>query len=963
MQDNPSSGEGGYIEAATGWRQGNPPDSGAFASPPALRHCAASGVLPTGANPPPAFTPHRTLDTPMPVPAPPVPPLAGLPLAGLPLAGLPAGLPIVELLPALLTTLDHHPTAVLEAPPGAGKTTGVPLALLHGSSWRKDGRILVVEPRRLATRAAARRMAFLLEEPVGERVGYRVRGESQVGPRTRIEVITDGLFLRRIQGDPGLDGVAAVLFDEFHERGLETDLGLALCREAQMALREDLRLLVMSATLDTGPVAALLDNAPCLRSEGRAYPVTVAYRDALPLPPASPGPGGSRPEDALVQTMTQAIRLALRQEPEGDILAFLPGSAAIRRTENRLRESTAGGSGTDDERLRICPLHGDLSSSAQEIALAPAPPGCRKVILASAIAETSLTLDGVRIVIDSGLARVARFDPRTGMTRLVTVRASQATTEQRRGRAGRLGPGVCWRLWPQAEQRALPPFPTPAIREADLAPLRLELALWGAGDPASLIWLDPPPPPALAQAQALLQRLGAVDAAGAITPHGRTMAGLGAHPRLAHMMVTAVAHGAGPEAAALAALLEERDILRPGGLSHERDSDLTRRLELVLAPHDPTASLAADPTLDRAALQRVRQNARRWRQSLPPPPATLRAPALTCGDLVALAYPDRIARRRPGSAPQYRLSNGRGAAFADPSEPLAGAPWLAVADLDGTARESRIFRAAPLTQASLELVFADSITTHDAVVWNPQEDAVLARRQFRLDQLVIRDEALPAADPAAMAAALIGGIRGLGLGCLPWEPALEHWRSRVAFVRRLDGDAGPAGPWPDLGDDALLASLETWLAPWLDGMSRRSHLKRLDLAAALGGLLSWPQRQALDRLAPVAIPVPTGSRLSLDYSGDVPVLAVRVQEMFGCATTPTVGDGRVPVLLHLLSPARRPIQVTRDLAGFWAGSWKTVRKELAGQYPKHPWPEDPLAAAPTRHTKRRQAADVNRPTP
>ncbi|HZH28667.1 MAG TPA: ATP-dependent helicase HrpB [Azospirillaceae bacterium] len=823
-------------------------------------------------------------------------------------------LPIDPVLPDLLAALDARTEAVLEAPPGAGKTTRVPLALLD-APWMAGRSVIVLEPRRLAARAAAKRMAELLGEPVGATAGYRVRLDSRVGPGTRIEVVTEGLFLRRLQDDPALEGVGAVLFDEFHERNLDADLALALTLEARAALRPDLRLLAMSATLDGAAVAKLLADAPVVTSQGRAFPVEVRYID----------PGSGRIEDAVAA----AVRRALREE-EGSVLVFLPGVREIRRVQGLLEDAPPPG-------VRVAPLYGDLPLEHQDEAVRPAPDGWRKVVLATSIAETSLTIEGVRVVIDSGLMRVPRFDPRSGMGRLETVRVSLAAAEQRRGRAGRLAPGVCWRLWPEPETRALKPYTEPEIRMADLAPMALELAVWGA-DPADLAWMDPPPAPGLAQARDLLYRLGALDAGGRVTPHGRAMAALGVHPRLAHMLVRGKAVGQGALACDVAALLDARDIVRGEGA---READLRVRLDILRGRE----RAAGDRGADRGAVQQVREAARQLRRQLGVP-GDAGADGEGAGLLLALAYPDRVAQRRgpPGS---FRLANGRGASL-PPTDPLCTADWLAVADLDGDAANARIFRCAPVTQAELEQAFGDDMAERAFVEWDAREQAVAARRQRRLGALVLADAVL--ADPPmdAVVAALLQGIRQGWPHILPWTDAATALRARMAFCARLE-----PGSWPDWSDAGLLATLEDWLAPHLSGMSRAPHLKRLDMADILLGSLDWPRRQRFDALAPTHVTVPTGNRREIDYSGPEPVLAVKLQEMFGARTGPAVGDGKVPVLLHLLSPAGRPVQVTRDLAGFWAGSYAAVRADLRGRYPKHPWPEDPQNATPTARAKPR----------
>jgi ATP-dependent helicase HrpB len=825
-------------------------------------------------------------------------------------------LPIAAELPRIQAALAAAPNLVLQAPPGAGKTTGVPPALLD-AAWLAGGKIVVVEPRRLAARAAARRMAAARGEAVGETVGYRVRLDTKVGPRTRIELVTDGLFLRRLQADPSLPGIGAVLFDEIHERSLDVDLALALCREAQAALRPDLRLVAMSATLEGEPIARLLGGAPILTAEGRAFPVETRW---LGRPPE-----GQRFEDAVAA----AIRRALG-ETTGDVLVFLPGAAEIRRVGERLAELEGA--------VSVVALHGDLDARAQDAAIAPSPPGQRKVVLATSIAETSLTIEGVRAVVDGGLARVPAFEPATGMSRLETVRVTQAGAEQRRGRAGRTAPGVCYRLWSEAEHRALAPRPTPEILAADLAPLALELALWGARDAASLAWLDLPPAPALAEARALLVRLGALDDTGAITSHGRAMAGFGAHPRLAHMMLTGRDLGAGVLAADLAALLEERDAWRVGGPTR-REIDLAPRLA-ALAGRRPPAGF------DAGALDRARRMAAIWRRHLGA--GKDGEPGESAGVLVALAYPDRIAQRRgpPGS---FRLANGRGAVV-DPADPLAAAEFLAVADLDGDRQNARVFRAAALTRAEIERVFAARIATRDIVEWDAREAAAIARRRTVLDALVLADRALPEAPADALAAAVLSGIRALGLTCLPWTREAEALRARVGFLRRLKG---AAATWPDFSDAALLDSLEAWLAPFLGDVARRAAFKDIPVEDALKAVLGRDRLRRLDREAPTHWRVPSGRVVPLDYAGEAPVLAARIQELFGATETPSVAGGRVPLVLHLLSPAGRPIQVTRDLVGFWRRGYAAARADLRGRYPRHYWPDDPTVAEPTSRAKPR----------
>lgn len=819
-------------------------------------------------------------------------------------------LPIEPLIPEILGALQAGPNLVLEAPPGAGKTTRVPLALLD-ADWTKDGKIIVLEPRRLAARGAAARMAAMLGEEVGETIGYRVRLDRKVGPRTRIEAVTTGLFLRQLQGDPALPGVTAILFDEFHERTIEGDMALAFALEAQEGLREDLRLVVMSATLDGESAAQRIPGARRLRSEGRAFPVETRHL-------------GDDPNARLEDRMASAIRRALAEE-SGDILAFLPGTAEIRRTQDRL----AG-----EERAIVLPLYGDLPLPEQDKAIRRDPQGRRKIILATSIAETSLTIDGVRMVVDSGLRRSPRFDPASGMSRLVTLKASLAAAAQRRGRAGRTEPGICYRLWSAASERALPAFDAPEIEAADLAPLALELSVWGIADPAALMLMTPPPAAALAQARALLRQLEAIDDGNLATPHGRRMAELGVHPRLAHMMVRARERGLGDLGCDIAAILSERDLLK----GRESDADLRHRVQLLRGGSD-------DPALDRNQRARIRQSAQDWRRQM----GVARdadSPIAQCGQVLALAYPDRLAQRRGGTG-QFRLSNGRGAVL-PPHDPLAAEDLLAVGSLDGEARDARIFLAAPIALAEIEEDFGDAIEDKNVLAWNPRAETVEAKRERRLWSLVLEEK--PLRDPPSdqVVAAMIAGIRTMGLAALPWTDHARNLQARIAFLRRIGGE------WPDLSDDALLASLEQWLAPYLAGVTRRAHLAGLNLMEALLARLDWRQRQALDELAPTHLTVPSGSRLPLDYqSGDVPVLAVRLQEMFGAADTPTIAGGKVQVLLHLLSPARRPVQVTRDLRSFWAGSYRAVKADMKGQYPKHYWPDDPLQAEPTARAKPR----------
>ncbi len=775
-------------------------------------------------------------------------------------------LPIRAALPELCEALATGRQAVLEAPPGAGKSTVVPLALLE-APWRGDGRILMLEPRRIAARSVATRMAGTLGEPCGERVGYRTRLESRIGGKTRIEVVTEGILTRLLQRDPALEGVACVVFDEFHERNLQADLGLALALECQRHLRPELRLLVMSATLDGEALARLLGAAAIVRAPGRMFEVTTHYV------PAPDTPGGAAAGGPTLAARVAARIAAALAAHEGDLLAFLPGAGEIRRVVDALAARLPA-----DTHV-LLPLYGDLPAEAQDAVLRPDPRGRRKVIVATNLAETSLTIDGVRIVVDAGLERRNRFDPATGMSRLEAVRISRASAEQRRGRAGRTAPGVCYRLWSESAHAALLPQTPPEVLEADLAPLALELACWGADDPAGLSWLDPPPAAALAQARSLLARLEALDAAGRVTPTGRDMARLGLHPRLAHLVLRAADLGHATLGAELAALLSERDPLRAAG--GPPDPDLHHRLEVLHGRPPPPGHVA-----DRGALERIRRVAGQVARQLDrrrraPAAATVAAPspAEAVGLLLAFAYPDRIARSRGEDAGRYLLAGGRGAALPGPSA-LARSELLVVAVLDAGEREARIQLAAPLDPALVETHLGALLEDHRRVAWDARSEAVIARRERRLGGLVIAEAPLREA-AVETGAAMIEGIRQLGLRCLPWTRELGQWRERVAFVRATD-PRGATG-WPDLSDEVLLATLEQWLAPWLAGVTRREQLARIDLGAALRALLDWNAQRRLDALAPSHLEVPSGSRLPIDYSGGTPTLAVRLQEVFGLA--------------------------------------------------------------------------------
>ncbi|WP_462381437.1 ATP-dependent helicase HrpB [Pseudomonas sp. Marseille-QA0892] len=835
-------------------------------------------------------------------------------------------LPIDAALPPLREALSRADNVVLEAPPGAGKTTRVPLALLD-APWLAGQTILMLEPRRLAARAAAERLASERGEQVGETVGYRIRLDSRVGPTTRIEVVTEGILTRRLQDDPALEGVGLVIFDEFHERNLDADLALALTLNGRALLRDGLplKVLVMSATLEGERLSMLLDDAPVVRSEGRAYPVEVRWGRRL-LP-------GDRVEPRVVDTILQAL-----DEETGSVLVFLPGQAEIRRVQQALEGALGNVSNT-----RVCPLHGDLDLQTQRAAIEPAPDGIRKVVLATNIAETSLTIEGIRVVVDAGLARVPRFDPGSGMTRLDTQRISRASATQRAGRAGRLEPGVCYRLWSEEQHEGLPAHGAPEILQADLCGLALQLARWGV-EADELSWLDQPPGAAMAQARDLLTRLGALDG-GRITSHGQAMAGLAAHPRLAHMLLKARAFGLDALGCDIAALLSERDILRGGC------ADLHRRLDYVGGERDGAAA-------NRGAVQRIRQMARQFRGSLrgaAGKPIGEMHDTRWPGLLLALAYPDRIAQqRRPGGA-EYRLSNGRAALFAE-SDGLMKHEWLVIAGLGSRHghREELIHLAAPLDVALFETLLAEQVTRMDELDWDEREGVMRAERQRRIGALILAREPLDTIDEQARTGALLRFVRRKGLNLLPWTPAIRQWQARIAFLRSLDLDAGKPSEWPDLSDEALLNDLEDWLAPYLNGVRRMSHFAGLDLGAILQGTLPWPLPTRLDALAPVSIDVPSGSRIRIDYSESPPVLAVRLQELFGLPDTPRIAEGRVPLKLHLLSPAQRPVQVTQDLASFWASTYAEVKKDLKGRYPKHYWPDDPLIAEPTSRAKPRR---------
>lgn len=854
-------------------------------------------------------------------------------------------LPVRPVLAELVEALETQGSAVLVAPPGAGKTTLVPLALLDLEALG-DRKILVLEPRRLATRAAARRMADLLGEPdVGGTVGYRVRLDTRVSDRTRIEVVTEGILTRMLQSDPALDEVGVVIFDEFHERSLHADLGLALALQSRILLRPDLKLLVMSATLDPGPVADLLGGvpkgegstsrpAPVIESLGRMYPVETRFR--------------SRPVTGWIEPPVADTIVDALAEERGDVLVFLPGAAEIRRTAERLEERRPPDT-------TVHKLFGALPRDEQDRAIRPSPRGRRKVVLATSIAETSLTIEGVRVVVDSGRMRIPRFDPGTGMTRLETVRVTRDSADQRRGRAGRTEPGVCYRLWTEGEDRGLVPARAPEITDADLAPLALELATWGA-EPADLGWLTPPPDAAFAQARELLYELDAVDDDGVVTDHGREMATIGAHPRLAHLLIRGREEGLGGLAADLAALLNNRDILR--GQGRAPDADLRLRVEAL---HRARTGNARG-----GSIRHVLREADHWRRGAGASvhwatgsgdghrgsgdrrTSSGASDVAAVGSLLALAYPDRVGRRRDGERGRFVLRTGRGAQL-DDTQPLANHDWIVAAELDGRGRDGRIWRAAPIEPEEVERRFGHQIREEEEVTWDSDSGRVRGFRRRRLGAVVLSESAIHSPSREALTSALLDGIREAGLEAIPWTKETAQLRERLAFLHRLEPD-----DWPDASDDALLDRLEDWLAPFLTDARSLDDLKRLDLEQVLLTWVGWDRREALDRLAPTHIQVPSGSRIRLDYAKPgAPVLAVRLQEVFGLTETPRIGGGAVPLTLHLLSPARRPVQVTQDLASFWEDAYFEVRKDMRGRYPKHYWPENPLEAEATRRTRPR----------
>ncbi|WP_295848234.1 ATP-dependent helicase HrpB [Tardiphaga sp.] len=821
-------------------------------------------------------------------------------------------LPIDAVLDDIAQALTRGNAAVLVAPPGAGKTTRVPLALLD-APWLNGKKIIMLEPRRIAARASAERMAKTLGERVGETVGYRVRFGSKISRNTRIEVVTEGIFSRQILDDPELTDVAAVLFDEFHERSLDADMGLALARDAQVGLREDLRILVMSATIDGARVARLLGDAPVIESLGRAFPVETRYL-------------GRKADAQIERQMADAIATALRADP-GSVLAFLPGAAEIRRTQTFLAERI------HDAGIEIVPLFGALDAAVQDRAIQPAPKGQRKVVLATSIAETSLTIEGVRIVVDCGLARVPRYEPDIGLTRLETVRASRAAVDQRRGRAGRTEPGICYRLWDEPQTASLPAYTQPEILSADLSSLVLDLAQWGVSDPAQLAFLDAPPAPALKEARALLRELGALDDDGRITSEGEALRALALPARLARMIVDSHRLGAGAEAAEIAAILSERGL---GGdsvdLDYRRDQFRRDRSQRASSARTLAQRWAAQVAgAERAALAAVQQGGGG-------PPST--------GVMLAFAFPDRIARNRGKGG--FVLANGRGASI-DQTQALARVPYIAVAELTGTAANGRILLAAPIEQSDIEQRFADQIEAVDEISFDRPSMALRGRRKRTLHAITLSEAPFTLRPLADTAKVLADGLVGAGIERLPWSKPLLQWRGRVMFLRAAEGEA-----WPDLSDGALADSRDEWLLPALFDKTSLKEFSAGELSDALMARLPWEQRARLDKEAPTHFEAPTGTMLAIDYEAEQgPTIAVRLQELFGLNAHPSVARGAVPLVLELLSPAQRPVQVTRDLPGFWRGSYLDVRSDLRGRYPRHPWPEDPASAMPTRRVKPR----------
>ncbi len=829
-------------------------------------------------------------------------------------------LPIYDVLPELCDALRGARKVLLSAPPGSGKTTIVPLELLK-QSWLKGQNILMLEPRRLATRAAAARMASLLGESVGETVGYQIRFDRSISPKTRIGVVTEGILTRRLQSDPELADVGLIIFDEFHERTLHADLALALALDVAGSLREDLRILVMSATLETDSLANLLGNPPLIQAEGQSHPVEMHYLNRMP-------------EGHTPQVLVTGVLSAL-QETQGDILAFLPGVGEIRRAEKLLRGRIPDG-------VDIHALYGNLSPQAQDAALSPSKAGRRRIVLATSIAETSLTIDGVDVVVDCGWSRLPHFDPNSGLSRLETFRVSKASADQRAGRAGRQGPGVCYRLWTKDRQQQLVQHHPPEIANADLAPLVLELAQWGVSEPLQLSWVDTPPSRLYEQAASLLTQLQAIDAEGRITQLGQRMASLATHPRLAHMILSVQTPQNRSEAVDIAVLLAEKDLLTPS-VGLPKPVDIEVRLQHLSdwrnAKPGAGARLGIDESVCRRIQRAAKQLGRRLSGSLPKG-----AESWGVGAMLSLAYPDRIAQlRATGNGSGYLLSSGKGVVFPE-GDSLAGEHYVVIPALDAGQRNGRVFSAASIDLESIRSTQAKWINYVDRVDWDEKSESVIARREERLGVLMLAHHPLQEVDPVQRIAALFEGIRKKGIAAFPFSKEHSQWLVRLQLLKSWHKDAD----WPDVSDSALLNSLENWLAPWVEGISRLDQLRKLDWGSVIKSHLSWSQLQEMEQLVPTHIRVPSGSNKKLHYSADgQPVLAVKLQEMFGLMDTPCICNGQVKLVLHLLSPAQRPIQVTQDLKGFWVRTYSEVKKELKGRYPKHYWPDDPLIAKAT----------------
>lgn len=844
-------------------------------------------------------------------------------------------LPIHSIIPDLIDALNAKHEAVLEAPPGAGKTTVVPLALLD-QAWLANQKIIMLEPRRLAARAAAERMAMSLGESVGETVGYRVRMDTKVSHKTRIEVVTEGILTRMLQSDPSLNGIGLVIFDEFHERSLDADLGLALILQGRSLFRDDdpLKLLIMSATLDSSAIAELLDDAPIIKSQGRSFPVELIY--------GAPWKHQERIESRIVVTIKTALN-----EQSGSLLVFLPGQGEIRRVEKQLYETF---NDADKQELLVTPLYGDLSLEQQRKAITPAPNGQRKIVLATAIAETSLTIDGVTVVIDSGLSRQASYDPNTGMTRLQTRRLSRAASTQRSGRAGRTAPGICYRLWSLEQQAQLSPFTAPEIQQAELAPLILQLYRWGCNDPAELAWLDLPAPAPCQQARELLCQLGALELTDNkyhLTKQGEQMASLPVHPRLAHMMLTASLYQLEYQACELAALLSERDPL------NTRQADLQMRLDWLREPKKCHPS-------QQGQLYRIKQQCQRYFTLCQQLPANGKTQQQTIGTinsedhiglLIASAWPDRIAKRT-GEQPRFQLANGRAASINE-NDYLSKSKWIAIAQLGSQEGRSNdaIWLAAPFNSSLFKGPLIHMLQQRNFVEWDDKQQKLIAEEQHCCGAIIIKRQPLKTLSDDARIQALLGLVKNKGLSIFSHTKTLTQWRQRVTFLYQAYENQNGKNQWPDLSDSALLASLDNWLIPYLDKVSHINHFAKLDLHSILQNLLPWPLPQQLNELAPERISVPSGSKIQIDYSQTPPVLGVKLQEMFGATSTPTIANN-IKLKVHLLSPAGHPLQVTQDLGNFWEHVYPQVKKEMKGRYPKHPWPDDPSSAIATHKTKR-----------